>query len=176
MLAQVEEQGPYLIGALLYNAHDMVSEFVRSRIPSMANHKFSPHVAIGIVRRKRLCGGVVYHNWYGHSIEMSGAFDDPGWCLPDTLRRLFAYPFIQLNCVRMTTITARNNHPARIMDEGLGFKLEGIARKGWDGQQDAMIYGMLAEECQWLNPSQAGEAMKMLRSVRARWKRQKGTH
>jgi hypothetical protein len=165
------EPGPYIIRGLLYNAHDIVSEFVRSRIPSMEGHKFSPHVAIGVIRHDRLCGGIVFHNWFGHSIEMSGAFDTPGWCLPDTMRRLFAYPFIQLGCVRMTTITAKNNKPARMIDEGFGFKLEGTARKGWDGKQDAMIYGMLAEECKWLDESKAAEAMAEMRKARLRWKK-----
>lgn len=143
-------QGPHIIDSLLYGASEVVSEFVRARIPHMQGHTFGPYRAIGVIRGNALVGGVVFHNYRHHDIEMSGAFDTPRWCLPQTLRDLFAYPFIQLGCARMTTITGRKNKRARSADERLGFRLEGVARRALDGKQDAMIYGMLREECRWI--------------------------
>lgn len=142
--------GPYIIGSLLYGANEIVSEFVRGLIPTMHNHQWGTHVAIGVLRGDELVGGVVYHNYRYHDIEFSGAFTTPRWCLPQTLRGLFQYPFEQLGCVRMTTVTARNNKRARRMDEGLGFRLEGCLRKAFDGKQDAMIYGLMREHCKFL--------------------------
>ena len=142
-------------GSLLVGADRLVSDFVRARIPHMRDQHFSPHVAIGVIRNGQLCGGVVFHSLrtcHGKplDIEMSAAFDDPRWCLPATLRKLFAYPFIQLGCIRMTTITGRKNKRARRIDVGLGFQLEGVARKAIDGKEDAMIYGMLRSDCRFI--------------------------
>lgn len=148
---------PYLIGSILYNDTETVAKFVARRIPQLAGRtfQFGPDgrpmfTALGVVRRGKLAAGIVFHNYHGHDIEMSAASDDPLWCLPQTLRDLFAYPFQHLNCVRMTTITGRKNKMARKIDERLGFKLEGVARKGLDGKEDAMIYSMLKEECRWI--------------------------
>jgi hypothetical protein len=152
---------PVVIEGLLYNADEMVAEFVAARVPHMQGRPFGKHVAIGVIRKESLVGGVVFHNMRVFNgkpfdIEMSGAFDSPSWCLPGTLRKLFAYPFVDLGCVRMTTITGRKNKRARRVDEGLGFKLEGVVRKGIDGKEDAMIMGMLREECRFISQHKNG--------------------
>jgi RimJ/RimL family protein N-acetyltransferase len=144
-----------LDGGLLYEADELVSQFVSERIPNMEGRPFGKHVAIGVVRRDTLIGGVVFHNMRVHGgrpfdIEMSGAADDATWLWPATLRKLFAYPFIQLGCVRMTSIIGRKNKRARKVVEGLGFRLEGVARKAIDGKEDAMIYGALKSECRFI--------------------------
>jgi hypothetical protein len=154
---------PYLIGSVLYNDTERVAKFVADRVPLMAGRtfQFGPDgkprfVALGVVRRGKFAAGVVFHNYHGHDIEMSAAADDPLWCLPETLRQLFAYPFAQLNCVRMTTITGRKNKRARKIDERLGFRLEGVVRKGIDGKEDAVIYGLLKSECKWIKDNAVG--------------------
>lgn len=143
---------PVIIGNVLYFADGFVSEFVRGRIRHMEDRQFGPCSALGVVDKDRnLLGGVVFHSYRPQDgdIEMSAAFDHPRWAMPHTLRRLFQYPFVQLGCGRMTTITPRANKRARRFDEGLGFKLEGVIRKAVMGQ-DACVYGMLRSECKWL--------------------------
>ena len=46
----------------------------------------------------------------------------------------------------------RNDKRLRKLAERFGFRLEGIARADWDGEQDAAIYSMLYRECTWLVP------------------------
>lgn len=111
--------------------------------------EFENHQAIGVLRGSELVGGVVYHNYREHDIELSCAATDPRWLSRGRLSVLFGYPFIQLGCLRVTAVAARSNKRARRMNERLGFKLEGCARKAWEGK-DAMLYGMLREECRWL--------------------------
>jgi len=139
-----------LVGSVLFGADDIVTEMVRLRIPHMRESSFGPCTALGVVRRGELIGGAVFHNYRGHDIEMSAAFDRPDWCLPQTVRTLFSYPFVQLGCIRMTTITGRRNKRARSANERNGFKLEGVARRALDGREDAFIYSMLREECRWI--------------------------
>lgn len=143
---------PVLVGSVLYGADAHVVDFVKRRIPHMRDRDFGPASALGVVDQDGIIlGGVVFHAYRPQDgdIEMSAAFDHPRWAMPQTLRHLFRYPFVQLNCIRMTTITPRGNKRARRFDEGLGFKLEGVLRKAVSGQ-DAMIYGMLRSECRWL--------------------------
>lgn len=138
---------PYTFGSVLYNADEFVATYVASRIP---NARFNQYVALGVVRRGQFIGGAVFHNYLGHSIEVAIAFDRPDWSYPGTLRQLFSYPFNELGCVRMNAVISRKNKRSRRFVKGLGFKEEGIARKGFDGVDDAVIYGMLRDECKFL--------------------------
>lgn len=150
---------PVLVGSLLLGADQFIAEYVRQRIPQMreAGASFGPYTAIGVVRRGVLLGGVVYHNFRTWDVEVSVAFDRADWCLPKTLRGLFSYPFDQLGCVRMTAITPRSNEHTRAFLEGLGFKLEGVARKAVSGREDAFIFGILREECRFLKGNVNGQ-------------------
>lgn len=143
---------PIIVGSLLFGADEIVIDIVRKNIPDMGERQFFLPVAIGVVRRGQLIGGAIYHDYRERDgdIEMSAAFLTPAWCLPQTLRGLFAYPFLQLGCARMTTITTRKNKAARGFDERAGFKLEGVMRKAFNKKHDLMIYGMLREECRWI--------------------------
>ena len=120
---------------------------VAARIPDQS---FENYTALGVVRRGVLLGGVVYHQYVGHDVQVSIAFDSPGWALPGTLRALFDYPFNALGCVRMSALIGRKNKKSRKICEGLGFKLEGVHPKGRDGREDAMSYGLLKENCRWI--------------------------
>lgn len=137
------------IGSVLFGADDVVSEFVRSRMP-VARASFGPCSALGVVRDGVLVGGVVYHNYTGFNLEVSLAFDDPRWCSRATLRTLFAYPFLQLGCERITCIVGKGNKKSRRLTEGVGWKLEGVHPKAADGKQAAISYGMLRDDCKWI--------------------------
>lgn len=140
-----------IVGSILFGADDVVIPYVQSRIPHM-DDGFGPCVALGVVRRGILVGGVVYHGYRpaDGDVMVSIAFERPDWCLPQTMRALFAYPFNELNCGRMTAVVARKNKRSRKLVEGLGFKLEGVARKAFGRRDDAMLYGLLKSECRFL--------------------------
>lgn len=141
---------PYIIGSLLYGADKLVIEFVRARIKHLAEGgSFGPCATVGVIRRGVLVGGVIWHNYRKHDIELTAA-GEPGWMLPQGVRQVFAYPFLQLGVARITTITGRKNKRARSTDERLGFRLEGVIRKGLDGREDAILYGMTRDECKWI--------------------------
>lgn len=141
---------PMIIGSILLGADEMVGEMVRSRVPRMHDGQWGPHTTLGVVRRGVLVGGVVYHGFRGFDVQMSAAFDTPGWALPGTMRAIFAYPFLDLGCRRVTAFVGRKNKRSRKLVEGLGFALEGVARRGMDGYEDAFLFGMLKEKCKWL--------------------------
>lgn len=139
-----------LVGSLLYEADELIGTLVKSRLPNMQGRSFGPFVAVGVVRSGIILGGIVWHNFRGFSIEVSIAFDRADWIRPSTLRNIAGYPFNQLGVTRVTAIVGRKNEPMRKLCEKLGFKLEGIGRKAFDGKQDAVLYGILRHECKWL--------------------------
>lgn len=134
-----------LVGNVLCGADEMVAAYVSERIPGCTG--FGPATALGVVRNGVLVGGVVYHEFRGHDCRISGAFDSAGF-IP--WRFLFAYPFEQLGCVRLTSIIDKKNKRSRLLTEGLGFKQEGVHPKGIDGKATAISYGLLKEHCRWI--------------------------
>jgi RimJ/RimL family protein N-acetyltransferase len=112
---------------------------------------FGPCTAIGIVHDDALIGGVVYNHFMPPiGIEMTIATESPRWLSSrGVLRALFSYPYLQLNCARITATTESTNKRAISMLGRLGFVQEGCLRRGFPGA-DAVIYGMLTEECRWL--------------------------
>lgn len=134
-----------------------VADWVANQI--WGSPEFSPCQAIGVERDGALIAGVVYHDFRGIDLQMSCASIDPRWLSKERLRIFFAYPFTQCGCLRVSTVAARANKRARRLNEGLGFKLEGVARKAWQGK-DACLYGMLREECHWLGEDYGQEIAK----------------
>lgn len=147
---------PVVVGSLLVGADEAVSEMVRDKIPHIREKGFGPCVAIGIVRRAVLVGGVVFNNNRGFDIHLSAAFWGPGWALPQTIRAIAAYPFDQLDVKRVTSITGRKNKRARKTLLALGFREVGVAHLGLDGFEDAFIFEMLKENCKWLKDRDHG--------------------
>lgn len=100
-------------------------------------------------------GGVVVSNIRFHEgkpvdCEVSIGVESPIALKPEPMRAIFDYIFNQLGCVRCTAITKKNNTKARSFLEAFKFELEGKVRKGYDGERDALIYGLLAEDCPFL--------------------------
>lgn len=98
-------------------------------------------------RNGALVAGCVYHRWRGFDCEVTFAATTPRWTLPQNVTPLFHYPFVQRGVRRITLIIGANNRNAIKTNMKLGFKLEGIVRRAYDGVNDAWVLGMLREEC-----------------------------
>ena len=133
----------------IYGQEDRVVPWVGQRIDE--DHFDKDCIALGLEEDGELIAGVVF-NWYtGPSISMHVAAE-PGrrWLNRDFLFRAFAYPFLQLNCNRVTGLVRVDNLDAQRFDEHLGFKREGVIRQGAEDKTDFILYGMLRDECRWL--------------------------
>ena len=94
-------------------------------------------------------GGVVFNNYRGFDIHMSAAFE--GCALTrQNLSTLCEYVFGQLNVRRVTAITGKKNRRARKALRIIGFIEEGTCKHALDGVQDAVVYGLLRENCRWI--------------------------
>lgn len=142
---------PYPEGPLVLGQDKIVADFVVSRTPEQDQNGFGECSTIGIARDNKLIGGVVYYNWRQRTgdIMVAFAFDSPRWASREVMGSVCAFPFIQLGCQRATAICKKKNTRSRKFVEWLGFKYEGNARRAF-GDDDAILYGMLRQECRWI--------------------------
>ena len=100
--------------------------------------------------KAELVGAALFTNYRQHDVEVTIVTETAMVWRPHCCKALADYVFNQLGCVRCTAITAKSNLKARkILTHG-GFELEGRIRRGYDGKQNALIYGLLAENCRFL--------------------------
>lgn len=92
---------------------------------------------------------VRYYDGKPIDCEISCASESGVAWRPHVCTAIFQYIFGQLGCVRCTSITRKNNTKSREFLEALNFELEGKVRKGYDGEKDALVYGLLREECRY---------------------------
>jgi RimJ/RimL family protein N-acetyltransferase len=131
------------------------TELVGAYVGEKAGVAFTPgmYQAMAVLNDAgEFVAGVVISDFRGHDCQISCATETSAAWRDNVMRAVFHYIFVQLGCVRCTSITRKNNKRARGFLEGLGFKLEGTIRLGYDGVKDALIYGYLASECQYIQP------------------------
>lgn len=108
--------------------------------------------AIGVESNGELIAGVVFDGYTeaGMNIHVA-ALEGRHWLSKEFLYAVFAYPFIQLKCNRVTGLVRADNFKAQKLDEHLGFVKEGLIRQGCSDKTDMILYGMLKEECRWIH-------------------------
>jgi len=134
---------------VIYGQDERVLKWVGDRTDE---DDFGPgSIAIGLEEDNELIAGVAFNMYTKASICMHvAAMPGKRWMTRDFLWRSFAYPFIQLGCNRVTGLVREDNFVAQKFDEHLGFKREGLLRRACTDGQNMILYGMLREECRWL--------------------------
>lgn len=111
----------------------------------------NPSSSIGLVDSKEgLIAGVLYEEYNGVNCLMHVAAT-PGshWLTREFLWAVFHYPFLQLNCRRVTGPVPASNSLARRFDEHLGFTLEATLKDAHP-TGDLLLYVMHKRDCRWL--------------------------
>ncbi|MBP9694627.1 MAG: GNAT family N-acetyltransferase [Alphaproteobacteria bacterium] len=127
------------------NENDFVAAWAASHLPYVGNDGFGPCIAMSIMDDQKRIGAVVYHRYMGYDCEMSIYTESPKWAQKGIIKRIFDYPFEQLNVRRVTSTIAVDNYKAQRLVQRLGFVKEGHLRLGF-GDQDAILYGLLRNE------------------------------
>jgi RimJ/RimL family protein N-acetyltransferase len=127
-----------------------VARWVASRIPLMEGTLGfeDKAVSFGVLSDDgQPLGGVVFTDWQPayRSIQISFASASPKWLTPRLVTAILDYPFAQLACQRITSVTPSQAVSARRFLNRFGFVREGLLRRGF-GTDDAIISGLLAEE------------------------------
>jgi len=147
---------------LIYGIDRAVLVWIADHLPTISRDFADTYHAIGVALDGEMIAGVLYSRFTGTNIEMTIASTDARWCSRSTLYYLFAYPFLQLGCRRVTAVTAASARETRVFLERLGFRFEGALREALPEGETAFIFGLLASECRWtrhrrLAPPDPGE-------------------
>jgi hypothetical protein len=129
---------------------EMVGQYCMEKIPGLKLASGMYQAMMVVNDDNDFVAGVVFTNFRDIDVEISCVSETPAAWRPEVCKAIFTYIFDQLGCVRCTSITTRPNRKARGFLESLGFTLEGNVRLGYDGQRDALIYGLLRSECRFL--------------------------
>jgi len=122
--------------------NDMLAKLMQNRLEG----GLSDSQNLAVMDGERLVGVVSFFNYRWPNIEVGFYCDDYRWALNrDGIAQVFAYPFVQLNCRRVTALIDKKNLRARKMVQRLGFKEEGKLRKASE-RGDMFIYGLLPED------------------------------
>lgn len=127
---------------------NLIGNFVASvnAVPFNPGNDFS---ALGLARDDELISGIIYNGFSWPDILMHiGSVPGRKWLNREFLYSMFAYPFVQLRCQRVTGLIPRKNKDCRRFAEHLGFEFEGKMRRALV-DDDLMVYGLLEEKCKW---------------------------
>ncbi len=133
-----------------------VASWVADRISGVDDAcAFGPLTAIGVGVNGKPIAGFVFSDLrtskHGNDVRVTVAAErGTRWARPQILTYLFDYAFNQLACARATFIIREGNERAERVAKKLGFRKEGVIRRGWDGKTNALIYGLLKTECRYL--------------------------
>ena len=147
-----------IVGNILHGADWTVSLKVATLLGLPPYPVTFPHTALGVVCNRVLVGGAVFHDFRGHDVEVTVAFEPGRWATPGTLRGLFAYPFTQLGCIRASALTAHDNKPARRLLVRLGARQEGFHPNKYGRDKHAVSYGLQAADCRWIRHAESTDA------------------
>lgn len=143
----------------IIKGHDeFVATFVSNYVANVSPQEYFSHYrAIGIakddgdIKNAKLVAGVVF-NEFRPPQDVRGhiAVADKGWANKEVLREIFAFPFEELGFHRITAVISKKNKKAQNIVRKMGFKYEGNLRQAMADGDDAIIYGILKEQCKWL--------------------------
>lgn len=133
---------------------DRLVYWIAKRIPGLDPEVMKPLCrCLGLVVNGEIIAAMALGLWERGNVELTFAADSPRWATRDTIRRMMAWPFAQLNCHRVTTRVHAGNARAIKFNEGLGFKREGLIREGWGPGEDCVLLGLLRSEApEWMIP------------------------
>jgi RimJ/RimL family protein N-acetyltransferase len=100
-----------------------------------------PYTTLGIERDGRIVAGVIFHCFEGPSVHITVAGE--GWT-PGFIRKVGAYVFEQLGCLRMT-ITTEQDSVAKLACKA-GGQVEGCLRDQFGEGRDGWVVGILRDE------------------------------
>lgn len=128
---------------LIYGEDEYVAEWTAARIPHADG--FGPYAAIGVTIGEKLVAGWVYHDYQpkAETMQLSVASDTPVWARPNVLAELLSYPFRQMGCFKVYTVTPHRNERTLKANARIGFKKEAVLAHHLGKKNHAVICRML---------------------------------
>lgn len=142
---------------LIYDRSGKTARFVADGLRLDPEELVAGH-AFAIRHNNKIIGGVTFSGYIpSDSAWISIYTTDKHWCSKICLKQIFGIAFIALNCRRLNALICSDNHASISLATRCGFVLEGKMRKYYSTGQDALVLGMLASECKFINHKTTGE-------------------
>ena len=127
----------------LFDHSDIVKRWAEPRLNTVIAE---PAYGMGLVNRAgQLCTAAIYNAYEARNVELTYV----GTLLPGIARMVFSYAFNHLECLRIS-VTVPADHVEHLdQAQRWGWVIEGRKRNYYGEGQDAVILGMLREEC-WI--------------------------
>lgn len=141
-----------------------IAQWAAEQIPWFKNvgaEIFGPCEAWAILKdvegKPKLMGAMIFNNYHPEcgDIEWNVISLEEGWASQNVFRTAADYVFNQLKCSRVSVTLPRGAKKYRAHAKQMGFKEEGIKRRGFANGVDAVLYGILREECTFLEREKA---------------------
>ncbi|MRN43474.1 MULTISPECIES: GNAT family protein [unclassified Brucella] len=114
----------------------------------------SDATTIAVLKEKQIIGVTVFDTFSPGECQVHVASDGSRrWLTRDYLRMVFAYPFVQLQFRRVTSLVPETNTASARFCAHTGFREEGRLREAGLHGEDLIVFGMLRRECRWLTSS-----------------------
>ena len=136
---------------MVFNQNERCGAWAMERIPAVRHFGgWGEFQAFGWEKNGELQAVVVFNYYSGADICMHvAAVPGKRWMTREFLRTVFAYPFLQLNCRRISGYIPAKAKDVIAFDSHIGFVFEGRKRAALP-DDDLVVMGMLREECRFL--------------------------
>lgn len=135
----------------MQNQKDLIA-WAEPRMGVEAGHAPPETLALGVLDDAGEIQAVIWFNaFYASYASMHIASNNERrWATRKVLGVIFSFAFHHLALKRANAWVSVNNVPVQVMALKLGFRIEGVARCGANDGSDAIMLGMLVQDCRWL--------------------------
>jgi len=120
---------------------ELLRAWIQKRVPNLDIGNDS--VCLGVWRDKKLAAVAAFYNYRKVDIELAFASDNPRWATRQTIQWILAFPFLQLNTQRVTSMVLKSNKRCRKLLLGAGFMEEGKHPHSGPRLETMFSYGMI---------------------------------
>ena len=131
---------------------EQIMNWIKDRLPEVSPALLGAYMTLGVMKNDELVAACIYYEYSGFDMKFSFAAEpNVQWATRGVMQSMFAYPFKQLKVDRVTAVTSHENTRAQSVLRRLGFQLEGIIRKGFDGSKNGFLFGAIKKDIEkWL--------------------------
>ncbi len=104
---------------------------------------------IASVEDGKILGAVIFDRFTKYGCELSIASDHPRFLTRNFIHVTCYYAFVTCGKIRITTLVKEHNKRSIKLTKGIGFIHEATLKQAY-GDQDAILFRMLKDECKWL--------------------------
>lgn len=135
----------------MQNQKDLIA-WAEPRMGVDAGFAPSETIALGVVDDAGEIQAVIWFNaFYGNQGSLHIASNGrKRWATRSVLGIVFSYAFHHLRLARLEFRVSVNNIQVQILALKTGLRIEGVARCGANDGSDAIVLGMLVQDCRWL--------------------------